>query len=273
MTEKAHLPLQHSSSEGRGEGSVILWHTNKASKCVWLKANKIASSDVKTISSLFISIFNYFSECDRKSRITLCLCLFCFCVASYAHGASCWSHLQLCAQKNLRMDFTPPLTYSPGSRRTARSTRPSTTSRRRYLTAAWGQWICLRFEGRVMTPCFLPLFSEPTSSQCLVATLWLSLTRVRTAGGWYKGTASAGWFQDLISPKCDPNGRLLCCCCFLKPHYFNFAAVTVSLLQADWMDKCTREFSFILFLPPTPPLFLLCVQTLGSKPQKKNIES
>lgn len=161
------------------------------------------------------------------------------------------------------MDFTPPLTYSPGSRRTARSTRPSTTSRRRYLTAAWGQWICLRFEGRVMTPCFLPLFSEPTSSQCLVATLWLSLTRVRTAGGWYKGTGSAGWFQDLISQKCDPNGRLLCCCCFLKPHYFNFAAVTVSLLQADWMDKCTHEFSFILFLPP--PSFFVVWANIGLK--------
>lgn len=52
---------------------------------------------------------------------------------------------QKCAQKNLRMDFTPPFTYSPGSRYTARSTRPSTTSRRRYPAAARGRWICSAF--------------------------------------------------------------------------------------------------------------------------------
>lgn len=75
--------------------------------------------------------------------------------------------------------------------------------------AAPDQSISLRFKDRVVIPCFFFLFSDRMSSRCLVVTLWLSLTRVRTDGGWCKETAWADWFLDLILLKCDPDGRLL----------------------------------------------------------------
>lgn len=169
----------------------------------------------------------------------------------------CWSHLQPCVQMNLRMDSTPPFTYNPGSRHAARSTRPSTTSRHRYPAAARGHRIGLPFEGRAMTPCFLPLFSALTSSRCLVATLWLSLTRVRMVGGRYKETASAGWFQDLTSQKCDPNGRLL-----LQPHSSGFDAVVV-FLSCKLIEWTVHPWLYFYSYPP-PPLFL-CVANIGIK--------
>lgn len=50
---------------------------------------------------------------------------------------------------------------------------------------------------------FLSLLRGKTSSLYLLGMLWLSPIKVRTAGGWCRGTALLDWFQARILPKND----------------------------------------------------------------------
>lgn len=186
---------------------------------------------------------------------------------SHCSDCWCWSRLQLSAQKNRRMEFTPPSMVSQRSSRAARSTRPATTLRHRYPAAAPDQRISMRFKGDVLMPCFLPLFSGPTSSRWPAATWLLWLSRVRTAGGWSKEMASVDWCQDLTSLKCDPNEV------FFEPHYFICPRDCFSFLHVGWRDCAPMHLNFDHFVFFHPP-FLPCLRvwTLGRRPERKAIE-